>query len=355
LALLRDARLGPFRLQSVYERYQKRATPAPAPGAARSLLEGILVAAGSADHVRVRRVLARAIGSRVTAALKARIDGHAAALLSRAREQRDVDAVTVLAFPLPLLVIRDLFGLAADESDAVAHRVLALSKMFSLAIRPADQAAADEAVPWLRTLIGRLLDERRQRARDDLVSDIAAAVGAGILSRFEAIDNIIFAIFAGLETSISLIASGCAVLAQFPDQFAKLRANPACISSAIDELLRYEAPTQITARVVEAPIEIGGRLLRRGRIVLLLLGSANHDEREFTDPGHLDLERAHNPHVSFGGGAHYCVGAGLAQLEGSVVFTRIAATFSTFESAGRAVRERCATPSIFSSVPVRVT
>jgi cytochrome P450 len=355
VALLRDARLGPFRLRTVHERYQQHASLMSPSGAARTLLDGILVAAAGADHIRVRRVLARAVGSRVTPALKARVESHATALLLSARERGDVDGVTALAFPLPVLVIADLFGLGADESDAVARRVLTLSKMFSLVVSPGDRASADEAVHWLRDAIGRLVDERQQDARDDVISDLAAAVGAGVLSRVEAVDNLIFAIFAGLETSISLIASGCAALARFPDQFATLRGNPACAPRAVDEFLRYEAPTQITARVVEAPIEMAGQTLRPGRIVLLLLASANHDERAFTDPARLDLERAHNPHVSFGGGAHYCLGAALAHLEGVVVFSRLAATFATVEPVGPVVRERCATPSIFSSVPMRVT
>lgn len=353
-ALLRDPRLGPFRFQETYQRYLQGTAAAPDPGPARALLEGILLAAKGADHARIRKVLARALNARLTPALKSRIESYTATLLADARERGDVDIVSALAYPLPVLVMRDLFGIPGDDGDAVAQRVLALSKMFSPIVTSSDGSAADAAVVWLRQFIGTLCDQRTAHASDDLVSDVAAALAAGTLSRAEAVDNTILAIFAGLETSISLIAGGCAALAQFPDQFATLRRNPACVSSAIDEFLRYDAPTQITARIVEEPIDIDGRTLRKGRIVLLLLGSANHDEREFTDPERLDVERTHNPHVSFGGGPHYCLGAGLAQIETAVVFAQIAATCSTFELAGDIVRERCATPRIYTHVPVHV-
>lgn len=353
-ALLRDPRLGPFRFQEARSLLELDSLPSPSEyGPANSFLDGIMVVAKSQDHARLRKAVGQAFLPRLTPELRGRIDILADALLERPAEGGVLEVISELAYPLPLMVMSDLFGIPPTHRDSVGREVLKLSKLFSPFVTTPDRLVADEAVVWLRQFIGMLFDQRLESPSDDVLSDIAVATRNRMLSREEAIDNTIFLIFAALETSTSLIATGCAALANHPEQMAKLRKNPAC-ATAVDEFLRYDAPTQITARTVQAPLEVAGRLLSKGRVLLLLLGSANHDERQFRDPARLDIERTPNPHVSLGSGAHYCLGAGLANMEGQVVFNQLARKFSVFELAGDIVREPCATPRIYSSVPVRV-
>lgn len=354
-ALLRDPRLGPFRFDQARRLFEHSSGPSTLQDdPANSFLDGVLVAANGADHVRLRKVVTQPLLERLTPELRDRIDLLAGTLLARSSERGMLEVISELAYPLPLMVLGVLFGIPQAEADRVGREVLKLSKLFSPVVAVQDKLAANNAVASLRRFIGSLFDERLENSSNDVISDIVSSTRSTMLSREAVIDNIIFLLFAGLETSISMIATGCAALAMHPGEMAKLRNNTAGISTAIEEFLRYDAPTQITARTVLAPLEISGRRLSKGRVLLLLLGSANHDERQFRDPARLDIERTPNPHLTFGGGAHYCIGAGLARMESEVVFNRLRRMFSTFEPMGKAVREACATPRIYSSVPVRV-
>jgi cytochrome P450 len=354
-ALLRDPRLGPFRFQEAPGLFEHAALPSsPETGVANSFLDGIMVVANSPDHARLRQSVGQPFLHRLNRELRGRISVLADNLLERAGERGMMEVISELAYPLPLLVLSDIFGIPQTHRERIGREVLKLSKLFSPVVAVEDKSAADEAIVSLRQLMGLLFEQRLKSPSQDFISDMAAAAQSRRLSREEAIDNTIFLIFAGLETSISLLAAGCAALARYPEQMSKLRENPACVSTAVEEFLRYDAPTQITARTVRAPLEVAGRMLSKGRVLLLLLGSANHDERQFRDPARLDVERTPNPHLAFGAGAHYCLGAGLARLESEVVFNRLARKFSVFESVGDVVREACVTPRVYSSVVVRV-
>lgn len=354
-ALLRDTRLGTFRFQETQRQLQfaaPRSSPEESP--ANSFLDGLMVVANGPDHARLRKAIVPFLHQRLTLALRRHVELLAAELLKRPAEAGMLEVVAELAYPLPLTVLSNLFGIPATDSERMGQEVLKLSKLFAPIVTAPDKYDADEAIISLRQFIGALFEQRFETPANDIISDLAAATRNRMLSREEAIDNSIFLIFAGLETSMSLIATGCAALANHPEQMAKLRNNPACVATAVEEFLRYDAPTQITARTVQSPLEIAGRRLSQGRVLLLLLGSANHDARQFHEPAKLDIERTPNPHLAFGTGAHYCLGAGLAKLESEVLFNQIARKFSVFELAGEVVREPCATPRIYTSVPLRV-
>jgi cytochrome P450 len=298
--------------------------------------------------------VAPALLQRLTPQLRARIDRLVDKLLDGFAEAGKLEVVSELAYPVPLAVLSDLFGIPKSLRDRVGRNVLKLSKLFSPIVSPTDKADADQAIELLKDCLSPIFDRRFEQPEDDVISDLAGATAKGLLSRSEAIDNTIFLIFAGLETSMSLITTGCVALVNHPEQRIRLRTNPACVPTAIDEFLRYDAPTQITARVVQIPLELAGRKLSKGRVLLLLLGSANHDERQFHQPERLNVERHPNPHLSFGAGAHYCLGAALAKIESEVIFSRLPQRFSEFEFAGDVVRESCATPRIYLNVPIRV-
>jgi cytochrome P450 len=163
--------------------------------------------------------------------------------------------------------------------------------------------------------------ERRVHPRDDLLSTLARAEEAGDrLSEDELYANAVLLLVAGNETTTNLIGNGTLALLRHPDQLARLTADPSLIPTAAEELLRYDSPVQFTVRLLTDEIAVGGKPLRSGQMVLLLLGAANRDPDHFADPDRLDVSRADNKHLAFGLGTHFCLGAQLARLEARVAF-----------------------------------
>jgi cytochrome P450 len=354
LSLLRDRRLGQFQFRDAYEPFPPAALEqALGDGPAAQLTRRIVVGLDRPEHARLRGVVGRAFRPEALAALRERFAERVDRTLAQLEEDF-VDVVPSLAFPLPMSVITELVGIPAADGDEVGAQALRLNRIFAPVLSEADRAAADEAVVWLRDYVGELARGARAPARDGLLAAMLEAERRGTLSREELVDNVIFVVFAGLETSMNLIASACALLAQHPHELRRLRARRSFVPAAVEEVLRFDAPTQITARIALEPLEVAGRSIRRGRVVLLLLGSANRDERRFADPDRLAVDRSPNPHLSFGAGPHFCAGAGLARMEASVVLERLLERFASLEAAGRPVRERGATLRAFLTVPLRM-
>jgi cytochrome P450 PksS len=184
------------------------------------------------------------------------------------------------------------------------------------------------AVPqiWLfmRYLRG-LFAQRRAKPQDDLITALVQAEEAGDrLSEDELLAMVVILLIAGHETTINLIGNGTLVLMQHPEQLNRLRQNPALIHSAIEELLRYTSPVDMaTERFAREDVAIGGVTIPRGDQVLAVLGSANHDERQFSHPDMLDITREPNKHLAFGQGVHYCLGAPLARLEAQIALNTL--------------------------------
>jgi cytochrome P450 len=275
-------------------------------------------------------------------------------LLDRAAERGGLDAVTELAQPLPFGVLCELLGLPAEDHDEVAARAAALAAGFAPVVSPAASAAADEAVTWLRGYFGGLLARRRRGAGTDVLSRMRVDDDADGITDDQLADNAIFLILAGLETSINLLTTGCLALARHPDQAAVLRADPTLVPGAVEEFLRYDAPTRMTARLATAPIEVDGRTIREGRVILLLIGSANHDERVFDQPERLDVSRRPNRHLSFGAGIHHCLGAALARMQSAVVFDRLVRRFPVIEPAGAPTRDAGIGQRSYATAPLRM-
>jgi cytochrome P450 len=211
-------------------------------------------------------------------------------------------------------------------------------------------------VIWLQEYIGALLHERRGCPGEDLLSRmLTARHGADALTIDEIVDNAVFLFFAGFETTTNLISTGCEALLEHGEQLRLLRTSPELVPGAIEEFLRYDAPVQVKGRVVRAELEVGGRSIRAGRVLMLLLGSANRDPDEFVDPDRLDVTRRPNRHLAFGGGIHRCLGAALARAEGAVLFDRLVRRTRRFEPAGPAVRRLSASFRAHESVPIAVT
>jgi cytochrome P450 len=349
-ALLSDPRLG-NELPDVYHRISL------GDGAAAAFFQRILFYRDPPAHTRLRRLMAASFTPRLVGAFRPRIEAIVDELLAPARATGGFDAVTDLAHPLALRVICLLLGIPAADHHEVLPRAGDLARGFTIAGDEEQRRATDHAVEWLQDYLEQLLRESARAPADDVLSRmLAAGRGEQALTHDEIVDNCVFLFWAGFETVVSVIGTGCVGLLEFPGQFARLREQPELIPSAVEEFLRFDAPIQGTSRIVRETVEIGRHRLRPGRILVLLVGSANRDERVFDAPATLDVARSPNPHLSFGGGPHRCLGNVLARAEAAVVFERLAATFAGLAPAGPVVRRTETTAMRFhASIPISST
>jgi cytochrome P450 len=346
--LMRDPRLG----SQFPDAYHRMSTGG---GAASAFFSQIILYRDPPEHTRLRRLIGKAFSPSLVRRFRPSIEDMVDRLLEPAAGTGRFDAVDDLAFPLPVMVVCALMGIPPSDYELIRPYALNLSKAFAAIVPDADRAAADDAVGWLRDYLGRVLDERRAAPGDDLLSRMLAAEEDGsTLGHDEIVDNAVFSFFAGFETTTNLIATGCAALLDHPDQLDLLRARPDLVPAAVEEFLRYDSPIQGTARMVRADVEIGGRTTRAGRVLVLLLGSANRDPDRFDEPDRLRVDRDPNPHLAFGGGAHTCLGAALARVEADVVFRALLRRFRVLAPAGPARRQTGGTLRAYANVPVTV-
>jgi cytochrome P450 len=325
-------------------------------GPAMSFFQRIMLDRDPPAHTALRGAMARAFSPRLVARLNEFIAVQVDALLRPARDTDRFELVDELAFPLPVALVCELVGIPVVDRKLVRPKAIDLAKGFALQVAAEDRGPAHDAVSWLREYISDLMEQRRRNPGEDLLT-MLIEVGhdsAKRLSPEEIVDNVVFLFFAGFETTTNLLATTGAALADHPAEYARLRADAGLIPTAVDEFLRWDAPIQATARLVRQDVEVAGRHIRAGRVVVLLLGSANHDEEQFASPDVLDVGRDPNPHVSFGGGLHFCLGAALARQEASAVLSWLVRNAPTIGSAGPAVRLPSVAFRSYRSVPVTI-
>jgi pimeloyl-[acyl-carrier protein] synthase len=209
---------------------------------------------------------------------------------------------------------------------------LAWSDAVSIVIEPTAgrrvKAVANDAVQELSAYLRRHVAAHEPRGEGDLLGDLIRAEEDGErLSEEELIANLVMLLVAGHETTTNLIGNGMLALLRHPDQLERLRREPSLIESAVEEMLRYESPANTNGRVALEDIEVRGVKIEAGQVLLCMLGAANRDPEVFGRPDTLDIARDPNPHVTFGGGVHYCVGASLARLEGRIAFSKLLERF----------------------------
>jgi cytochrome P450 len=315
------------------------------------------------ENRRVTSLLVKAFNLKFTPRLADYAVEVADRLLTPLVEAGRFDAAADIGMRYPVEVVCELFGVPAERRETFRRCVADLVSAYSDSVIAADEAvvlarreAANEAVSWLQEYLSSVLDERRAGTAEDGVSALLAARDGGDpLPDQAVVDSVIMSCYAGFETAAAMLATGLTGLSTRPDEWARLRADPSLVRSAVEEFVRFDAPIQIGLRRVLEPMEIDGQKIRSGRILMLLLGSANRDERVFATPDTLDIGRRPNPHVSFGGGAYYCLGAALARLEGEVLLTRLAKRCATLEPAGPPVRRARFNFPTYTSMPLAVT
>ena len=274
------------------------------------------------DHTRLRSLVNKAFTPRVIGGMRARIQMIVERLLDKVQDARSMDVIDDLAYPLPVTVICEMLGVPLDDHEAIRGWSSDIARSLDAIGLLADPEIVARGVAARRNLTDyfrRLLPERRKHPQADLLSLLIAVEEQGDkLNEGELLAMCLLLFIAGHETTVNLIGNGTLALVEHPDQMAKLRDDPALIASAIEELLRYDSPVQWTARITNSDVEIGGRTIPSGSMVIAAIGAANRDPRHFQDPDRLDIVRADNRHVSFGFGIHYCLGAPLARVEGQI-------------------------------------
>lgn len=278
-----------------------------------------LLALDPPAHTRLRTLVNKAFTSRAIEKWRPPIQTLADALLDRVQGQGQMDLIEDYAFPLPMNVITRLLGIPAED-QALFRR---WSTVLITHTGVLDSPTIALVVPVLETLaayLRQLFAAKRRHPQEDLTTQLVQVEEAGdTLSEDERIAMLMLLIVAGHETTVSLIGNGVLALLQYPDQLAQLQADPALITTALEELLRYDGPVETsTLRYAQEDVELGDITIPQGEPVLVVLTSANRDEGYFAQPDTLNITRTENRHLAFGHGIHFCLGAPLARLEGQI-------------------------------------
>jgi cytochrome P450 len=254
------------------------------------------------DHTRLRRLVSKAFTPRRVEELRPRIAELVDALLD------EVDGA--LAFPLPVIVICELMGVPAEDRDSLKEWSTAASRLLDPDVEGETLELGLLAGMGLAGYFDALFEERRRQPQDDLVSGLVAAEEEGDRLSADELRAITVLLFiAGHETTMNLIGNGTYALLQHPDQLALVRDDPEMARSAIEELLRYDGPVHVTARVPTEDIDVGGTPIAAGERMVVALGAANRDPAQYPDPDRLDVTREDNRHLTFSHGIHFCLGA----------------------------------------------
>ncbi len=285
-----------------------------------------MISRDAPDHNRLRLLVSKAFTSRAVEAMTSNIqhlvDGFLDAVQSRGR----MDVIADLAYPLPVTVIAEMLGVPPEDRARFKHwsdelATLAGGGGSPAALKRSDYARIAQSYTELIAYFGAITAQRRIKPQGDLLSALVQAEEAGDrLSEDELFANATLLLVAGNETTTNLIGNGTYALLRHPDQLQKLRENPALVASAVEEFLRYDSPVQMTARLLKDDLEVRGKQLRKGQMVVVFLGAANRDPAVFSEPDRLDIARTDNKHLSFGLGSHFCLGAQLARLEARIAF-----------------------------------
>ena len=290
-------------------------------------------------HTRVRRLLAPAFTPRALKLLEPRFVEMVEEMLDEAEARGGMDVVTDYAAGLPVQIIGDMLGIPKSERGPLRDWSLAILG----ALEPVPSAAAldwgnrsvTEFSDYLTFHIDRYRKGRLTEGGEVMGMLLAETTDTGErLSEVELVQNCIFLLNAGHETTTNLIGNGIAALLENPDQMARLRAEPDLIVSAVEEFLRFESSNQLGNRRLLEPAEIGGVALEAGTLVTLGIGAANRDPAQFANPDRLDIARSPNRHLAFGGGIHACAGMTLARLEGKIAIARLLVRVPDFRLAG---------------------
>lgn len=291
-------------------------------------------------HTRLRRLIAGAFSRGHVERLRPRVVAMAEALaddVAAAAGRGPVDLIAAYAEPLPVQVIAELLGVPAPERHRLRPWSNAIVKMYEYAVSDAQRDAAEQASAEFVAMLRSLVEVRRTTPGDDLISSLLAETDSdgARLSVDELVTTCTLLLNAGHEATVNVVGNGVAALLAHPDQLAALDpCDDAGIAVAVEELIRFDSPLQLFERTALADVEVGDVTVRRGQKIAALLGAANRDPAVFAEPDSLDIKRSVNPHLGFGAGIHFCVGAPLARIELQASLRTLRQRFPGLTSAG---------------------
>jgi cytochrome P450 len=292
---------------------------------------------------------------RVIGGLEDKVRNVCRDIMAQARDQREVEFVHHVAARLPTQVVGELFGLPRHDWDylqTLAERITSAQDPDVGGAQGSDDAGGTEMAAYAVELAA----DRRRRPAEDLISALLRAdFGGHPMSDLDFGGFFVQLITAGEDTTKAMLSSGLVTLLSHPDQLAQVRSDPSLIPRAVEEILRYDNPLHYFRRTAQVDTELAGTRIAAGDKVAMYYTSANRDETVFGDPQTFDIHRHPNPHLSFGIGNHFCLGAHLARLEGAVFFHELLTTFTGIELTGPPVRIRSNLNNSFKHLPIRLT
>jgi hypothetical protein len=307
-------------------------------------------------HTRVRKLLAAAFTPHTLQAMEPRIMALVDRLLDRAADSGRMDLIADFASAVPVEVIGDMLGVPRADRGPLRGYSLAILGALEPVLTQEQLDRGNRAVAEFSAYLDGLIAERRKRPSEDAAEILSQLVHGEIdgerLTQDELVQNCIFLLNAGHETTTNLIGNGIDALLRFPDQLERLHRTPELMKSAVEEALRFESSNQLGNRRVGEAMEIGGVPMQAGTYLHLCIGAANRDPAEFPDPDRFDIARQPNRHLAFAGGPHICLGNTLARLEGTIAIGRLVHRFPRLRRDGDYVRGGRARFRGFASYPV---
>ncbi len=325
-AALRNPLLGRWDNTVGRDEWRRQHNVEPTP--VQRVLEEWMLFRNPPDHTRLRALVTKAFSPRRIEALRERIEVISNELLDRVEAKGSFELIEDYAVRVPVRVISEMMGVPYEDFETFRGWTEGMAGIIDFN-PPADEVSrALAAAGPFTAFFTELIERHRRQPQDDLLSALIEAEEQGdTLTEAELLAQCILLLVAGHETTKNLIGNGVLALMQHRDQWDKLRANPALIRNAVEELLRYDSPVQATSRLALADTEINGTPVKQWQTVMITLAAANRDPEMFPEPDALNLERADVKPLSFGAGIHYCVGAPLARLEGQIAINTLVQRF----------------------------
>lgn len=306
------------------------------------------------DHTRMRLLFSKSFAPQIVEASRERIQRIVDTRLDAAQKTGTLDVIQDLAEPLTVAVVTDLLGIPAEDHEKVKAWSDELALFMGNPTNPAIAQQASQGMDHLIDYFRFLASCRQADPQDDLLSSLLfTQEQEDLLDEEELLTNCILLLFAGHETTTNLIGNGMLALFNNPTQLQLLQDQPSLLPQAIEEFLRYDSPTQWTARLARETTEIGGKLIGKGQSLMLLFGAANRDPDQFADPDRLDITRQVNRHLAFGYHRHFCFGAPLARLEGQLAIGTLIRRFPALKLVPHAlVRKKFSSLRGLASLPI---
>ncbi|MCH2170299.1 cytochrome P450 [Myxococcota bacterium] len=284
------------------------------------------------DHRRLRGLVGKAFTPRRVQALRPHLEEVAEDLLDEAASRGHLELISEFAYPFPVIAIAELLGVPSEDRERFRRWTADLVQVLDPLQGTRGAQPMRQATRELYAYFAGMLAERRVEPRDDLMSAMLQAEEGGVQLEdgdLQALCTLL--LVAGHETTANLIGNAVAALLLHPEQRRRLQEDPSLLPTAVDEFLRYDSPVQFTDRAVLEDCEFGGKVLRRGQIVGLVLAAANRDPKRFADPDVLDVGRDPNPHLALSHGTHFCLGAQLARMEAEIAVGALLRRFPDFK------------------------